>query len=311
MTPAESQTLVKASLEARIVKTLDIANRWGYGLSDAQLADLLYGGPVSLADVRGALQRSTWVVYRDGYAALAANDHLIDKSLERGRSNGLLSDLYFGIAEAFARDLLRHSPFVRTVAVSGSAASEGIGHGDDVDVNLFVEDGSKYIVYVTALLLGLKYSIAFRRRFAAGASFFGLIPKVTCVNVVWTESDCRPFARTDEYLAYEILRSVPVAGTAYFAEVVAANPWLAQHFPQVQRQVHANRVPTPTPSIFARVQRRIARSPRGRRLLDGAGRALGYAAYRIVELSRVRDAEAAARHAFLQKVKWPYEVFQD
>lgn len=300
-----------ATLERRIVHTLRIANRWGYGLAAEDLSRLLYGGPEGDGHVAAALRASPAIAYRDGFATLRERDDLIEKSVARRASNGALTALYFGIAEDFARDLLRHSPFVRAIAVSGSTASGGLEAGDDVDFNLFAEDGTKYAVYLAALLLGTKYSLRHGRRFARGASFLGLLRKVTCVNVVWTESECAPFVRQDEFLGFELLRSVPIAGNAHFARTLESNPWIAHHFPQILDRVHADRVTAPPPSLLARLQRRIARSPQGRRLLDSTARGIAAALHRIIDLTRERDPEATARTAFLRRVKFPYDVFQD
>ena len=300
-----------SSLEERVVTTLRIANRWGYGLAGDDVARLLYGGPVDAPDVLSALASSRAIVFRDGIATLSGREDLIEKGLSRRRSNNGLASLYFGIAEDFARDLLRHSPFVRAIAVCGSTASGGLEAGDDVDFNLFVEDGTKYIVYLMAVLLGVKYSLLHRRRFGRGTSLLGILRKVTCVNVVFIESDARPFVRQDAFLAFELLRSIPIAGTMDFARTLESNPWLRIHFPQIFNRVFADRVGPQPRSLLGKVQRGIAASPRGRRLLDGACRRIAAAIHRVVRLSRERDPEAMARLAFLRRVKFPYDVFQD
>src|SRR5437773_2662375 len=240
-----------ASLEKRVVDTLNIADRWGYGLAGEDVARLLHGGPADLSDVPSVLPSSPGVLYRDGIAAITGRGDLIEKSLARLRSNGKLAALYFEIAEDFARDLLRHNPFVRAIAVCGSTASGGLEAGDDIDFNLFAQDGAKYTVYLSALLLGLKYSLLHGRLFRGGSSFLWLLPKVTCVNVVWTESDSRPFVRQDASLAFELLRSVPIAGTAHYARTLESNPWLRGHFPQIFTRVVADRVGPQPPSMLA------------------------------------------------------------
>jgi len=300
-----------SSLEERVVTTLRIANRWGYGLAGDDVARLLYGGPVDAPDVLSALASSRAIVFRDGIATLSGREDLIEKGLSRRRSNNGLASLYFGIAEDFARDLLRHSPFVRAIAVCGSTASGGLEAGDDVDFNLFAEDGTKYIVYLMAVLLGVKYSLLNRRRFGRGTSLLGILRKVTCVNVVFMESHARPFVRQDAFLAFELLRSIPIAGTMDFARTLESNPWLRIHFPQIFNRVFADRVGPQPHSLLGKVQRGIAASPRGRRLLDGACRRIAAAIHRVVRLARERDPEAMARLAFLRRVKFPYDVFQD
>ena len=298
-------------LEDRVLTTLRIADRWGYGLPAEDVARLLYGGSVSAGEVTSALASSPAIAFRDGVATLPGRNDLVEKAIARRRSNGALAALYFGIADEFGRDLLRHSPFVRAIAVCGSTASGGIEAGDDVDFNLFAEDGTKYIVYLTALLLGVKYSLLHGRHFRGGTSLLGLLPKVTCVNVVWTESDARPFVRQDEFLAFELLRSVPIAGTAYHARTLEANPWLGIHFPQIFTRVFADRVGPQPRSLVAALLQGIAQSPRGRRFLDRACRAIAATIHRLVRLTRERDPEAIARLAFLRRVKFPYDVFQD
>ena len=300
-----------SSLEERVVTTLRIANRWGYGLAGDDVAKLLYGGPAEGADVAHALASSRAIVFREGIATLSGQEELIEKGLSRRRSNDGLATLYFGIAEDFARDLLRHSPFVRAIAVSGSTASGGLEAGDDVDFNLFAEDGTKYIVYLMAVLLGVKYSLLHRQRFRRGTSLLGILRKVTCVNVVFTESHSRPFVRQDEFLAFELLRSIPIAGTVDFARTLESNPWLRIPFPQIFSRVFADRVGPQPHSLLGKVQRGIASSPAGRRLLDLACRGIAAAIHRVVRLSRERDPEAIARLAFLRRVKFPYDVFQD
>ena len=310
MESLETWTLPR-SLEDRVLTTLRIADRWGYGLAGEDVARLLYGGSANTSDVTPALASYPAIAFRDGVATLPGRDDLVEKAIARRRSNGTLAALYFGIAEEFSRDLLRHSPFVRAIAVCGSTASGGIEAGDDVDFNLFTEDGTKYIVYLMALLLGVKYSLLHGRQFRRGTFFLGLLPKVTCVNVVWTESDARPFVRQDEFLAFELLRSVPIAGTAHLARTLEANPWLGIHFPQIFTRVFADRVGPQPPSLVAALLQRIAKNPLGRRFLDRACRAIAAAIHRLLRLSRERDPEAIARIAFLRRVKFPYDVFQD
>ena len=121
----------------------------------------------------------------------------------------------------------------------------------------------------------------------------------------------RSFIRQDEFLAFELLRSIPIAGTGYFARTLLSNPWLQIHFPQIFTRVFADRVRSPRPSLVARVQRWVARTSRGRQLLDSASRGVASVLHRVVRLTRERDPEAVERQAFLRRVKFPYDVFQD
>lgn len=298
-------------LDARIVKTLDLAHRWGYGLSTEQLARLLYGGMATEGEVSNAVSSIPSVIVDGGFAALRGHERILNQSIARHRSNGHLSNEYLRIARDFADDLRRHSPFVRAVAISGSTASGGLREGDDIDLNLLAETGTKYVVYLTAVLLGLKYSMRYRRRFASGSSPLGLLPKVTCINVVWTEDQWRPFARQDEFLAFEILRSMVIAGGAPYRELLEANPWLRDHFPQIYQTAAKDQATPPRLSGLARIQRRLSRSAQGRRAMDALARGMAQALHRVVDLTRERNPQARERAAFLRRVKFPYDVFQD
>jgi len=302
---------VAEGLNGRIEKTLAIAARWGYGLSVDQLARLLYGGSVPEAEIVRALRDASGVAREDGFATVLGREDLLAKSIDRHRTNGALASTYLGIARDFARDLLRHSPFVRAIAVSGSTASGGLGVGDDVDLNLFSESGAKYVVYLTAILLGIKYSLRYHRRFAHGSPYLGVLPKVTCINVVWTEAECRPFVRQDASLAFELLRSKPIFGTDHYRQVLGANPWLGDHFPQVFVEATEDPVAAPPPSGLARLQGWFALAPARRRWLDRTCRFAAGALHRLIELSRERDPEAVRRTRFLRQVKFPYDLFQD
>lgn len=306
-----SPVAVAEGLNGRILKTLDIAARWGYGLSVDQLAHQLYGGSVPEADVVRALQETSGVAREDGFATVAGREDLLAKSIDRHRTNGAMASTYLGIAREFARDLLRHSPFVRAIAVSGSTASGGLGKGDDIDLNLFSEDGAKYVVYLTALLLGVKYALRYRRRFAHGSAFLGLFPKVTCINVVWTEGECRPFIRQDASLAFELFRSKAIFGADHYRQMLEANPWLGDHFPQVFGEAPGDPIAAPHPSRLARLQGWFALAPGRRHWLDRACRFAARTLHRLVDLSRERDSEAVRRTRFLRQVKFPYDVFQD
>ena len=298
-------------LSDRIVKTLDIAARWGYGLSVDQLARLLYGGPAPEGEVVRGLRQALGVARENGFATVAGREDLLAKSVERHRTNRALADAYMSIAQEFAGDLLRHSPFVRAIMVSGSTASGGLGQGDDIDLNLLAEDGTKYLVYLTALLLGVRYSLRYRRKFAKGSSFLGILPKVTCINVVWTDAECRPFIRQDAFLAFELFRSRAISGRDHYRQVLEANPWLREHFPQVFERISDDAIALPPRSPLARLQRRLCRDPVRRRWLDRACRHAARALHRLIDLSRERDPEAVRRARFLRRVKFPYDVFQE
>lgn len=293
----------------RVAQTLEIAHRWGYGLRVDRLAELCYGGPLPMRAVDAAT-RSTPFVREDGFVVLSGHSDLLGKSAERRRSHTALNGRYLPIAEAFARDLVARCPFVKAVTVSGSLASEGLGEGDDIDFNLFAETDTKYIVYIQAILLGIRISFGLRK---AGIGDRGspFLRKIACVNVVWTEDQVSPFRRQDRYLAFELLRSFPVYGASYYAWVLASNPWLREHFPQIHERALTDRVGARMPMAGSRVLAALGGRRAPRRILDRVCRSIAWLLYAAVQAARFRDRNARERSAFLRRVKFPYEVFQD
>ena len=100
-------------------------------------------------------------------------------------------------------------------------------------------------------------------------------------------------------MAYEFLASLPVYGIAFWREVLAANPGLCAHFPQlVNRRFEAAVADRPAlpawlfPTSF-----------------DGPARSLGHAAWRYMQWTRRHSPEALARVAFVRETMRPYTLF--
>src|SRR6059036_1925361 len=80
-----------SGLDARIVKTLGLARRWGYGLSAEQLSRLLYGGSATVGEVSRMVSSIPSVVMDGGFATLRGHEDVLGQSIARNRSNGHLS----------------------------------------------------------------------------------------------------------------------------------------------------------------------------------------------------------------------------
>ena len=72
-------------LEDRVLTTLRIADRWGYGLPAEDVARLLYGGSVSAGEVTSALASSPAIAFRDGVATLPGRNDLVEKAVALNR----------------------------------------------------------------------------------------------------------------------------------------------------------------------------------------------------------------------------------
>ena len=291
-----------ATLAERTIRTLEVMHRWGYAPTVERLAEDLLGGRLSSEDLRPTLARMREITTQEGFVCLRSHESLLEKSKRRVESHKALNGAANAIAEEFASGLLRICPLVDCIALSGSAASGGFEATDDVDFNLFVQDGAKYLTYSLALLLGLKASLRH--------STSGGLRKITCINVLWTRRETSPFSRRDEDLAFELLRSRPIYGSSHFREVIISNPWTLRFFPQLEWTDFIDRTPPGIRGI-GRIVGWIGRHPTLLAIVDRLGRGVSHAVYFVAHWMKRRDPKAMERLAFLRRVKFPYEVFQD
>lgn len=286
----------------RARQTLSIMHRWGYAPTLEVLAADLIGGPASLGDLKESAEASSDVRIRESFAYLRGHEGLVEKSKRRLETNRLLNGRARKIANEFARELASLCPFVECIALSGSVASGGYGPGDDIDFDLFVRDGTKYIVYAVSLLLGFRTSLRHRREYG--------LRKLICINVLWTRTETEPFTRQDHDLAFELLHCTPTFGAARFQEAVDANRWVLEYFPQIQRRPLA-REPIRRPNRLSRALEWMAKHRHLLALIEAVCRQTTFVAYSLIHWARKADPEAAARFEFLRRAKYPYEVFQD
>lgn len=300
----------EAQILARAERTLDLMHRWGYAPTVEVLAQDLLDGSAGVSDVLASLESTDRVLVDDGFVCVRGREDLLAKSRLRHDTHRELNGGPLAIAHEFARDLARVCPFVECLALSGSVASGGYAPGDDIDFDLVVRPGTKYTSYLVANLLGLKFSWRHRGRSKSDVHRTPFLPKVTCVNVVWPDDHTRPFVRQDGALAFELLRCTPLFGAARFRELLRDNPWVGEYFPQAYARAWTDAVPR-EPGVVASALDRIARHPRALACLEAASRWVAWILYRGVQASRRRNPAAVARMAFLRRVKFPYEVFQD
>jgi hypothetical protein len=299
-----------AGIAAKAKETLHLMHDWGYAPTLPVLARDLLGGEVSKNSLEVALQTPYTFQTTDGFVILPGYEFLLTSSKRRQISNRLLNGHARTVAESFAEKLATVCPFVHCVALSGSVASGGYQSGDDIDFDLFVRTGTKYISYLAANLIGLTFSWRFRRAQsdAAGRTFF--LPKVICINVVWTEDESGPFVRQDAGMAFELLRCQPIIGAQVFGQVLERNRWLGEFFPQLLRRSWVDPVNRRSSGI-SRFLSHLGERPQALRLLNRVCRVVSWMLYTLVQASRKNDPVARARMEFLKTVKYPYEVFQD
>ena len=285
-------------------------HRWGYAPTLATLGEELLGGRARPENLLETIRGSTSIRYIDGFVCLRGWERLVGPSRQRVNANARLSEGARKIARDFAHDLTRLCPFVDVVSLSGSVASGGFEPGDDIDFDLVVRAGTKYISYLAATLVGLKYAWRYRHLELNPLHRTPLLPKITCINVVWPDDQTRPFVRKDAGLAFELLRCQPLFGSERFQRVLGENPWLRDFFPQVYDRVWADALDRELGPI-GRFLSAIAKRPRILRAFEATSRRVAWILYQLVQTRRARNPAARERMAFLRRVKYPYEVFQD
>jgi predicted nucleotidyltransferase len=164
---------------------------------------------VDREELRGRLADDRLVFERDGLYCLADRPELLERRAQRARKARQLERR----ARRVAR-VLRHAPFVRGLALSGSAAAGDAGDGDDVDLFVTVAPGRLGSAFV--VLGGLSRLV--------GRRFF-------CPNYYACE-DSLTLGPATLYLARELAQARPFVGDG--AAVWRANPWLSETFPNAE-----------------------------------------------------------------------------
>jgi predicted nucleotidyltransferase len=152
------------------------------------------------------------VAERDGLYCLVGREELLARRPERIRNAARLERR----ARRVAR-VLQHFPFVRGLALTGSAAAGDAASGDDVDLLVTVAEGRIGTAFV---LLGSLSRLLGRRLF--------------CPNYYACEGRLG-LGPANLYLARELAQARPLAGDG--AVLWRANRWLEETFPNAEPPV--------------------------------------------------------------------------
>jgi hypothetical protein len=290
-----------AELAGRLERTVAILARRGYAVGPARLGELCLGGSLPEAAVLALVAASPALSVREGLVvppALAGSAAAIAR---RSSTHAEHAGRCLPETRRFVRRLVRLCPFVLSVSIAGSLASGGFLPSDDVDLDLIVEDGHRHLAYVALNALGVAHALRHRGKPVDTHTRRPLAPRFMTANLILERAQCFPLARQDEDMAYELLVSRPVHGIALWQQVVATNPGLTVHFPQLGRRrfPDALRVPPALPGwLFPAA-------------LDGPARAVGRAAWRYMQWTRRDRPEALARVAYVRRTMRPYALFDE
>ena len=289
------------SVSDRVHDTVELLQRRGYALKPARLAGLCLGGPISESEVR-------WVVAASPDLDVV-EDLVIDRSSAarvnaiRSRALAHESDAghYLRMTIRFVRTLVAAAPFIRSVSIAGSLASGGFRASDDVDLNLIVEDGYRHLAYVAVNSLGLLHALAHRAKPVDDLTRRPLAPRLMTANLILERSMCHPLPRQDEQMAFEVLMAEPVFGADEVNDLIAANPALVDHFPQLALK-----------SAPLLIDGRLRRLPDALfpGSLDGVARLIGRTAWRYMQWTRRHCPQALARVAYVRETMHPFALFE-
>jgi hypothetical protein len=268
-------------------------------LTPRRLAQVCLGGPCTPADVLAAVSGDPLLTLAEGLVVLRADASRAPFIRARAEGHALCAPRFLHEARGFARAVSRALPFIDGVAVAGSLASGGFRLTDDVDLNLLVSAGRRHLAYVAVNALGVLHAVRHRGKPVDALSRRPLSPRVMTVNLVLDEEQCHPLARQDEGMAFEILMSLPVQGHSAWRALIAGNPHLARHFPQLLAYA-----PDAEEPLAPRLPRWCF--PRA---LDTPARGMGHAAWRALMWTRRGDREALQRVEHVRATMRPYTLF--
>ena len=287
-------------LGERVVETLRILADRGYNPTVALLSQMMVGGRVDPEALAARLPDLEGVLVEDGFVYLEGRG-FVDACKRRVEAHGRLEALYRGVAEEYARDLVRLCPWVRCVMLVGSAATGGLCEGDDLDLNIVVDDRRKFSTLLVGSMLNRKYALKYRSRLKYARSHHYLLPMFICLNIVWEEREVRPFRRQDRQLAYELMSAKVLAGEGYFGGILAANGWLRDIYPQIfERRGSGDEAQAPMHT----------RTPHPRTgPLEGLARRMMFGMERTIRMFLSRKSGVLERMDYWEDMKRPYGIY--
>lgn len=284
----------------RVRETVALVARRGYALPPGRLGELCLGGALDREQVLWAVAGSPDLALVDGLVLPRPAVASAARIRERMRAHEAEAPAYLAMTLRFVATLVAAAPFVRAVAIAGSLASGGFRASDDVDLNLVVDRGTRHLGYVAVNALGLAHALRHRGKPVDDLTRRPLAPRLMTANLILDTGDARALARVDPEMAFELLVAEPVYGFAELRRLLAANPGLLDHFPQLEAKQARFEVAEPP-----------LRAPAWcfPAVLDRPAEWLGGAAWRYMQWTRRSRPEALARVAYVRSTMRPYALF--
>lgn len=220
---------VASAQELAVLQSVIYASLFDYPLTLAQLRDSLVGVAADEAAIlawwSGSALLQSAIERRDGLFFPAGRSDLIET---RRRREALSRHLLHRDRPMLS--LVSRMPFVRMVALSGSLAHLNAERSADVD--LFVITSAHRVWLVTVAVLLVAKIMGWRRRL--------------CMNYVISERQMA-IMPADLFSANQIIHLRPLTGWSTFQQFLAANPFVARHYPNYRTGPNPSAF-SPTPS---------------------------------------------------------------
>lgn len=203
-----------SALAWAVVRTLAYVDLFDSGLTLAELHRGLHGHACTEHALAEALRSDPWLQQRvachEGVHHLQGRERVVATR----RAREAAADRYFA-RQAPALRLVSLLPFVRMVALSGGAAHRTSLHREDLDLFIVAEEGRAWSAMaaciLTTKLLGMREDV--------------------CANYLVDEAHLAIDLQRDAYTAHQFVHLWPVLGEEAHRKLWAANPWVAEHFP--------------------------------------------------------------------------------
>jgi hypothetical protein len=291
----------EGALEDRVGRTLEIMASRGYNPTVERLSRMLVGGPVEGDALGHALGSMPGVNIEDGFVYLDGMRY-VDRCRVRVEANGRFQDAYRRIAEDYTADLVGLCPWVRCVMLVGSVATGGLCQGDDLDLNVVVDDGRKYTTLAMSTLLNRRYALRHGIEIGFEPTPPYRLPMFMCLNIIWEDREAHPFRRQDAQMAYELASADVLHGHDYFEGMLRSNRWVMDHFPQIGNGHSAS-------GGRARARRGAPRGVRPEGLVERVLRGAMFSYDRVVRIYLSGRPDVIDQVDHYERLKHPYGLY--
>jgi hypothetical protein len=215
-----------SALEQSFLQSVLYAALFNYPLSSAQLREALIGESADEPGLAACYARSPMlqaaIECADGFYFPRGRRDLLDTRARREASSRLLLTKLQGL-----QALVRHMPFVRMVALSGSLAHLNADDEADLDLFVIVAPGRVWSVTLTTLLAAR--ILGWRR--------------LLCLNYVVSERALM-VGPADLFSANQIIHLQPIKGAAAYRQFLHANRFVERFYPNFRPRRVADHAPS-------------------------------------------------------------------